>query len=102
MSSPSSLESRLARVEQTLAILSAEVASIRRELGVTASPVTHETRAEPSRLTVAPGAVPVTSARSRRAFAPSAVDLERLVGTYGMLVIAVLAAVAAVGTFLSW
>ena len=95
MTTPSPLESRLARVERALTALSAEVAAIRAELGLRATDAARDERSSPS--------PPATSYRvSRGRFTIDPRDLERLVGSYGMLGISVLAAVAAVGTFLSW
>jgi hypothetical protein len=101
MTTPSPLESRLAIIERNLTELSAELAAIRAEL-----------RARPNEVPIA-GAPPLPPrthapppARTSRFGSPtldlSSTDLERLLGRYGMLGIAVLAAVAAVGTFLSW
>lgn len=114
MTTPPTLESRLARVEQVIAALSREVAAIRTEL-------TNEPTARSSDRAAADPA-PVSSSETAPAHAgpgptldPSrtprakrpprdigSMDFERLVGRYGMLGIAVFAAVAAVGTFLSW
>src|SRR6185436_15498716 len=95
MTTPSPLESRLARVERALTALSAEVAAIRAELGLRATDAVRDERSSPTS--------PATSYRaSRGRFTIDPRDLERLVGSYGMLGISVLAAVAAVGTFLSW
>jgi hypothetical protein len=88
LTSPTPLESRLAVIERQLAALTADVAAIRAELD---APV--EGRPQ----VAAPMRRIVTSRRPL-----SAQDLEGLLGRYGMLGIAVLAAVAAVGTFLSW
>jgi predicted membrane protein DUF2339 len=96
------LDTRLARVERSIATLSAEVAAIRAELGgapqAASAPLPHSARPSPAR-PAAPGAPRI--ARSRRYLGES-IDFERLLGRYGMLGIAVLAAAAAVGTFLSW
>jgi hypothetical protein len=84
------IEYRLERIERAIAELSAEVASIRSALGASDS-----SEAEAS--------VPVKPRRLlRKPQRLASHDLERLVGSYGMLAIAVLAAVGAVGTFLSW
>jgi len=98
MTTPSPIETRLATIEQELAALATELASVRAEL--------HAIRAEPDRGSgpARGGGAPPRRAR-RIPIAPpalSAADLERLLGRYGMLGIAVMAAVAAVGTFLSW
>ena len=95
MTTPSPLESRLARVERALAALSTEVAAIRAELR---SPAENAARAEQP-------AAREASAERRARFGGlllNAREAERLIGSYGMLGISVLAAVAAVGTFLSW
>jgi hypothetical protein len=103
MNDPAHLEKRLAQIERILADLSAEVAIIRSEMR---SPGPKE-----AERTAAPALRDVFSAEAERAprrrrilgsGSITAHDLERLVGSYGMLAIAVLAAVAAVGTFLSW
>jgi hypothetical protein len=104
MRSRPSLESRLARVEHALVILSEEITAIRRELGhQTPSTRSAERGSSPGPL----GETATSDVRSRLRTAltsrvSSAHELERLIGSYGMLVIAALAAVAAVGTFLSW
>jgi hypothetical protein len=99
MTNPSPIETRLATIEQDLAALAAEVASLRAELQA----VRGDTRPAPTMPLRAPLAPPRPV---RRIAIPttglSAQDLERLLGRYGMLGIAVMAAVAAVGTFLSW
>jgi len=106
MSDPTPIEERLARIERVIADLSADVASIRRELRVpeTTSPPPAATSAHSPRdvFRAEADAAPSRAKRSLSRPAFSAHDLERLVGSYGMLAIAVLAAVAAVGTFLSW
>jgi predicted membrane protein DUF2339 len=84
-----SFESRLAAVERSLAALANEIAILRAEAnGSDATPRDDAPR-------------PMQSPRRRRADL-TAHDVERLLGRYGMLIIAVLAAVGAVGTFLSW
>lgn len=108
VSSPSSqspLEARLERVERALATISAEVASIRAAM----TPDATASAASENGSAGATGAAPaperrIASPSDRRAKnrAESPLDFERLLGRYGMLVIAVVAAVAAVGTFLSW
>lgn len=92
------LEARLARVEQVMEALSREVKSIRAELGT--APSTSE-NIDPS--VEAPRETSRETSRERRITdTVRSVDYERLLGRYGMLGIAVFAAVAAVGTFLSW
>jgi hypothetical protein len=106
MTTPTPLETRLAIMEQTLAALAADVASLRSELRAARGDVARGpglgATSGPTRLTQ----LPPTRARARRIpiSTPnvSSQDLERLLGRYGMLGIAVMAAVAAVGTFLSW
>lgn len=101
-SSPPPLEDRLDRLERALATLSNEIAGIRAELrSSAASPTTNAAvpPAAPSRDANASQGTRKNSPRRDRA---SSLDLERLTGRYGMLAIAVLAAVLAVGTFLSW
>lgn len=85
-----SLERRLARVEETLAMLSAELMAL---------------RAQATPMAAAPQPTPVATPRvrpARKSMRVHSTDLEALLGRYGMLAIAVVAAVAAVGTFLSW
>src|SRR5436190_7524459 len=94
MTTPSPLESRLARVERALTALSAEVAAIRAELGLRATDAALDDRSSAAPPT------PHRERHSRLTIDPR--NLERLIGGYGMLGISVLAAVAAVGTFLSW
>jgi len=95
MTTPSPLETRLAIIEQDLAALAADIASLRAEL--------HEVRSDARRAPLPP-VRPTRQARRIPISTPAltAQDFERLLGRYGMLGIAVMAAVAAVGTFLSW
>ncbi|HEY9229082.1 MAG TPA: hypothetical protein VIP11_20695, partial [Gemmatimonadaceae bacterium] len=93
MTIPPPLDERLANAEAALVQLTRELAAIRAELGT--RPVGEPI--DPSR---AAGFPPRKPARPTRELRSS--DVERLLGRYGMLAIAVLAAVAAVGTFLSW
>jgi hypothetical protein len=104
MSEPPSIEARLARIERVIAELSADVAAIRQELHLPDA-----RRASEPRMTRPTPDIARADAQgvSRKGLSLgsrtiTAHDLERLVGSYGMLAIAVLAAVAAVGTFLSW
>ncbi|MGH7619320.1 MAG: DUF2339 domain-containing protein [Gemmatimonadaceae bacterium] len=96
MTTPPTLEARLARVEQVIAALSREVVAIRTELTASdphVAPPQASRAAEPE----------VEPPRARRSSRDArAADLERLLGRYVMLGIAVFALVAAVGTFLSW
>ena len=99
-----SLESRVERLEQSILDLSAEVAAMRREIANGGAPRSSTSPAKPT--ASGPRRVrPESGLRgpsiSNRSFGES-LDLERLLGRYGMLGIAVLAAAAAVGTFLSW
>jgi hypothetical protein len=87
----SELESRLVRVERALDAIAREVTAIRAALGAAPAPDNERPRET---------AVAARPARARKHAEP--LDLERLVGRYGMLAIAVLAAAGAVGTFLSW
>jgi len=114
MTTPPSLESRLARVEQVITALSREVAAIRSELSnaparaadhapVTDSAPVSASNAFDARATAGPNFETQPPRRAQRAATDlSSMDFERLLGRYGMLGIAVFAAVAAVGTFLSW
>lgn len=91
MASPPSLENRLRDAERELAALTNELAAIRRELSVEADvPVD------------APGRNAPRARLPRPSPDVNANDIERFLGRYGMLLIAVLAAAAAVGTFMSW
>lgn len=94
------LEERLESVERTLSLLSAELIQIRAELGRGTSAPGRPAPRRPAQLP--PAAAP--SPRPRRVpLKPDApLDFEALLGRYGMLGIAVLTAVAAVGSFLSW
>jgi len=103
------LEDRLARVERAIADLSAEIAAIRAELRPGEEAAQPDTAVSESPRS--PRYVFLAEAEAARSTPPkgllgphrlSSQELERLVGAYGMLGIAVLAAVAAVGTFLSW
>jgi hypothetical protein len=89
------LEVRLAALEQTVALLAAELGALR---GARESSAAANAPPPPRSVFVSP---PSRSKR-RSAPRPTARDVEALLGRYGMLGIAVLAAVAAVGTFLSW
>ncbi len=114
MTTPPTLESRLARVEQVITALTREVAAIRSELSKAPAqpadrvPVVDSAPLSSSQASDAHsggGATfdPVRPRRERRATRDfNSMDFERLLGRYGMLGIAVFAAVAAVGTFLSW
>jgi hypothetical protein len=99
MTNPSPIETRLETIEHDLAALAADIASLRAELQAVRNGV-HRGPSIPTR------AASTRANGTRRIAIPtaglSAQDLERLLGRYGMLGIAVMAAVAAVGTFLSW
>jgi hypothetical protein len=87
--SSSSLEARLERAERTIGALAAELSALRAEVrGAPALPRAQRSAAAP--------------AQPKRPLPRPAIDVEQLVGRYGILAIAVVAAVAAVGTFLSW
>ena len=88
------LDARLVRVERALDAITREVTAIRAALG--AAPASSSERG-PSAAREPP---PRAARPVRGSMEP--LDLERLLGRYGMLGIAVVAAVAAVGTFLSW
>lgn len=110
---PLSPEARLADLERSLAALAADVAELRAELS---QPVGPRLVGDPPRagsrgvIPLRPGAArpagqpPERDMRrgERRKAAAVNHDLERLLGRYGMLIIAGLAAAGAVGTFLSW
>jgi predicted membrane protein DUF2339 len=100
------LEARVERLEQSIVRLSAEVAAIRAQITGAGAPG-HPPSAAQSRAALhrtlsatAPPSVPPRITTGR--YLGESLDLERLLGRYGMLGIAVLAAAAAVGTFLSW
>jgi len=106
MTTSSSVETRLERLEHAVAALSAELAELRRQLPAreaaagareTGAPAVRTPPVSPRRPAPAANGAP-----RRRPRLADRLDFERLVGRYGMLGIAVLAAVAAVGTFLSW
>ena len=101
-----SLETRIERLEHALRELSAEMAAVRTEVEALSAPPMHargsnveSPRARPGIGAARPG---VRGAIGRGRYLGESLDLERLLGRYGMLGIAVLAAAAAVGTFLSW
>ena len=113
MSDPIPIEERLARIERVIAGLSAEVAAIRGELRSTDAASLPAAQSAPRVArdifrteAEAQSPEPPAAAPTRRITLGSRTignrNLEELVGSYGMLAIAVLAAVAAVGTFLSW
>ncbi len=86
------LDARLVRVERALDAITREVTAIRASLeAASGSAPASEPPPSPPR---------VQAARPRKT--AENLDLESLVGRYGMLGIAVFALVAAVGTFLSW
>jgi hypothetical protein len=101
MTTPSPLETRLAIIEQNLAALAADLASLRAELQTMRGAA-----ARAPELTLPERVMPPRARQVRHipiSTPPvTAQDVERLLGRYGMLGIAVMAAVAAVGTFLSW
>jgi hypothetical protein len=109
---PSPLEDRLDRLERAITTISHEIASIRAELRspAAASEIPDASSAPPTPTAATPRSLPPRSnaptgtprPRPVRSSRANSLDLERLTGRYGMLAIAVLAAVAAVGTFLSW
>jgi hypothetical protein len=91
----SPLEARLARAERVITELAREIADIRAAIGAQAL-------GEPPRESASERIHQSRSATPRRRNDIGELDFERLLGRYGMLGIAVLAAIAAVGTFLSW
>src|SRR5262245_52480625 len=103
MSTPSTLDARLARAEAAIVSLTRELAAIRAELVGSPSAAASDQRSE---AVVAPAREKNTTVEKTRtardASAKGTLDFERLLGRYGMLGIAVLAAIGAVGTFLSW
>ena len=94
--SDSSLSERLERLERSVATLTNEIEAIRATIASGQS--RPFTKADP--LPLRPR--PQQPAPRRIRLPGEGLDLERLLGRYGMLGIAVLAAAAAVGTFLSW
>ena len=101
-----SLEARVERLEQTMAVLSAQVEGMRAEIagGRAAAAPSISARATASVAGAPSGGGRTRDRRvlSRPRYLGESLDVERLLGRYGMLGIAVLAAAAAVGTFLSW
>jgi hypothetical protein len=99
------LDARLVRVERALESITREVAAIRAELGAAPASLPSSPREPMTRARFLAGATapaPATARPARVRKPTEDLDLESLVGRYGMLGIAVLAAVGAVGTFLSW
>jgi hypothetical protein len=104
-----SLENRVERLERSMAALSDEIAVLRTMLATGPSPASARSQ-PPAGPRAAHSAIPgaarmrpaETAPRRRTRLLGEHLDLERLLGRYGMLGIAVLAAAAAVGTFLSW
>jgi len=94
----SPLEARIERLERSMSALAAEVAALRATLARGGAPPLPFTNREPAVGTPRPAQPP----RRRSRLLGEGLDIERLLGRYGMLGIAVLAAAAAVGTFLSW
>jgi len=94
----SSLRDRIEHLERTVASLSDDIAAIRATIATGAT--------RPPAFKKPDSAAPTTMIRPpfrrRPRVLGEGLDLERLLGRYGMLAIAVLAAAAAVGTFLSW
>ena len=100
MSIPPSLAERIGKAEASLAALARELAAIRSEVAALSRESAPATRSvEQPR---AQASAPRPDAIPRRIFEGNTLDFERLIGRYGMLGIAVIAAIAAVGTFLSW
>jgi hypothetical protein len=93
----STLEARLTTIEQNLAALTADVAAMRDAMHApsAASRPARPSPGPPLRAPPAPTSRGVPPRLTSR-------NIEALLGRYGMLAIAVVAAVAAVGTFLSW
>jgi hypothetical protein len=92
----SSLSERLERLERSVAALTNEIVAIRATIAF------GETRPFSRRDPLPLRPRPPQPAPRRIRLPGEGLDLERLLGRYGMLGIAVLAAAAAVGTFLSW
>src|SRR5688572_818834 len=92
---------RLERLERELVLLRAEVASLRAQVE---SP---EVRQDAIYREIVRGSVPPRG-RSARSSLPRATDvtslprLEELIGRHGMLALATLTVLVAMGTFLSW
>ena len=91
------LGDRIERLERSVAALSDDVAAIRAAIAAGGPRAQPSTRPGPS---IARTTQPPPRRRARVLM--EGLDFERLLGRYGMLGIAVLAAAAAVGTFLSW
>src|SRR5215475_16207673 len=103
MSTPLELHARLAKAEAALVSLTRELAAIRGELARSSSAAASDQRSDA--VVAAAQEKNITAAKTRIARdinANNPLDFERLLGRYGMLGIAVLAAIGAVGTFLSW
>src|SRR5262245_14207766 len=100
MSIPPSLAERIGKAEASLAALARELAAIRSEVAALSRESAPATQSVEQPRTQA--SAPPRDAPTRRIFEGNTVDFERLIGRYGMLGIAVIAAIAAVGTFLSW
>src|SRR5262252_2280899 len=126
------LDARLVRVERALDAITREVTAIRAALGAVQSAPAPQSKEPVSRAAFlaglgvrvdappdsnaasagapaasapkpdAPGGPPPRARPASRGATAEQLDLESLLGRYGMLGIAVLAAAAAVGTFLSW
>ena len=92
----SSLVDRIDRLERSVTALSEEIAAIRDALAADPARARPLNKAD----AIPPRARPAPPRRTR--VLGEGLDLERLLGRYGMLGISVLAAAAAVGTFLSW
>lgn len=100
------LRLRVADLEATLASLRADVARLTERFDATAAP--H--RAPPPATgpapvaapTPAPPAPPATHATPPAQTRDDGADLERMVGRYGVLALATVTTLAAVGTFVSW
>lgn len=103
MTTPSPLDTRLAKIEHELAALAVDVASLRAELRAVRGDV--HRAAEPVARPVQTAAhSPARAARRIPISTPALTsqDFEHLLGRYVTLGIGVMAAVAAVGTFLNW
>lgn len=109
------LDARLVRVERALDAIAREVTAIRAAVDAApgpgelvpptrppAEPIPLSAPGESSAAAPARGPAPARTGAARPRAPAEKLDLESMVGRYGMLGIAVFAAVAAVGTFLSW
>src|ERR1043166_4369372 len=98
--SEAELRARVVALEKSVDWLQRELAELRAQRG--AQPLTWTVKKAQPVVEAQPVPTPPPSAPPPAAVAKPQLDFETLIGRYGMLGIATLLALAAVGTFVSW